>query len=233
MDAPPPTPPGVPPAGTPTWYERQEALPGKRWRVRALVDDAHADGEVVEDAGDTSEMFELWSTTVDDDGHVVISVNPLANPETVSCWFVILEDRRAAEPTATLVAFATDHVPVGTVITDPEFFHLPVANRDQVAAVRWWTQTGAVDQIYVAEKWRGRDQARELIYHASAYHQHRGWPGRLHIDGRRTAMGQQALGARRHPTRIAPLEKLLAPLDEPAGAPAPSPDDVVEPPRPG
>jgi hypothetical protein len=44
-------------------------------------------------------------------------------------------------------------------------------------------------------------------------------------------MGQQALSARRHPGRIAPLEKLLAPLDEPAGTPAPSPDDVVEPPR--
>lgn len=207
--------------------------PNGRFRVRGHVDDAHPDGVVVDEPGDTSGMFTLWTADVDDDGHAVLWVNPLANPGTAACWFVVLEDRQAAEPTASLVAFATDHVPIGTVITDPEFFHLPVANRDQVAAVRWWTRSGAVDQIYVAEQWRGRDQARELIYHASAYHQHRGWPGRMHIDGRRTKAGQQALGERRHPTRIAPLEKLLAPLDAPAGTPAPSPDEVYEPPPPG
>jgi GNAT superfamily N-acetyltransferase len=201
-----------------------------RWRVHSFVDDAHPDGVIVDKPGDTSSMYRLWTAEVDDDGHAVVRVNPLSNPGTVDCWFVIIEDRTAPEPTATLVAFATDHLRVGTVITDPEFFHLPVANADQVAAVRWWTQTGAVDQIYVAEKWRGRDQARELIYHASAYHQHRGWPGRMHIDGRRTKAGQGALGERRHPNRIAPLEHLLAPLDAPAGTPAPSPDGIVEPP---
>ncbi len=231
-DGSPPTPPGVPAAGTPTWYVRDGALARGRWQVRCFVDDAHPDGTIVDAPGETSGMFSLWTAGVDADGHTMLWVNPAANPGTADCWFVILEDRQAPEPTATLVAFATDHLPVGTVITDPEFFHLPVANRDQVAAVRWWTQTGAVDQIYVAEQWRGHDQARELIYHASAYHQHRGWPGRMHIDGRRTKAGQQALSGRRHPTRIAPLEKLLAPLDAPAGTPAPSPDEVIEPPRP-
>ena len=231
-DAAPPTPPGVPPAGTPTWYVRHGELANGRFRVRCHVDDAHPDGIVVDEPRGGSGMFTLWTADVDGDGHAVLWVNPLANPGTAACWFVVLEDRAAAEPTATLVAFATDHVPLGTVVTDPEFFHLPVANRDQVAAVRWWTQTGAVDQIYVAERWRGRDQARELVYNASAYHQHRGWPGRMHIDGRRTTAGQQALGERRHPTRIAPLEKLLAPLDAPAGTPAPSPDVVFEPPPP-
>jgi GNAT superfamily N-acetyltransferase len=227
---PPPTPPGVPPAGTPAWYERLEALPRGRWRVRCFLDGTHPDGEVVDQPGNTSAMFTLWTASVDDDDHAVLWVNPRSVPDAEPMWFVVLEDRNAPEPTASLVGFATEHLPLGTVVTDPEFFHLPVPNRDQVAAVRWWTQTGAVDQVYVAERWRGRDQARLIVYAASAYHQHRGWPGRIHIDGRRTKAGQQALSARRHPTRVAPLEKLLAPMDAPAGTPAPSPDEVYEPP---
>lgn len=228
--APPPTPPGVPPAGTAAWYERLAALTRGRWQVRCHLDDAHPDGQIIAEPGDTSAMFTLWTAGVDDDDHTVVEVNPKAVPDAQPMWFVVLEDRSANEPTASLVGFATDHLRLGTVITDPEFFHLPVPNRDQVAAVRWWTRTGAVDQVYVAERWRGRDQARMIVYAASAYHQHRGWPGRIHIDGRRTKAGQQALSARRHPDRIAPLQKLLAPMDAPAGTPAPSADDVHEPP---
>jgi hypothetical protein len=228
----PPTPPGVPPAGTPAWYERTGEFPNGRWHVQCLVDETHPDGQVVDNPGDTSELFRLWTVTATADDHPLLWVNPLSVPDAAASWFVVLEDRNANEPTASLVAFTTDHLPLGTVISDPEFFHLPVPNNEQVAAVRWWTQSGAVDQVYVAEHRRGSDQARAIVYAASAYHQHRGWPGRIHIDGRRTAAGQQALSARRHPTRVAPLEKLLAPMDAPAGTPAPSPDDVHEPPVP-
>jgi hypothetical protein len=55
--------------------------------------------------------------------------------------------------------------------------------------------------------------ATALIYAASAYHQLHGWPGRLHSDGRRTAMGEQLAAGIRHPSRIAALDHLLPPMD--------------------
>jgi hypothetical protein len=40
-----------------------------------------------------------------------------------------------------------------------------------------------------------------------------GWLGRLHSDGRRTALGEELVAGLRHPDRIAPLAYRMDPLD--------------------
>jgi hypothetical protein len=58
--------------------------------------------------------------------------------------------------------------------------------------------------------------AGALLYTASAFHQAQGWPGKLHGDGRRTALGQALLGGIRHAHRASPLTETMPPMD-PAG----------------
>lgn len=202
----------MPAAGTAAWYHRQEELPGGRWRVRCLFSDDHPDGTVVTDPGDTEGRFEIWRADVDDEGRSRVLVNPDAAPGSPPLWFVVLPER-GERPATTLVAFADDALPPGTVVTDAVFFSMPVRNDDQVAAIRWWHEEAVVDQVYVAEPYRRSHVASAIIYAASAYHQLHGWPGRLHSDGRRTTMGEQLVTGLRHPDRIAPLTKLMPPMD--------------------
>lgn len=202
----------VPPAGTAAWYHRIEPLPGGRWRVRCLFSDDFPDGTAVTDPGDVEGRFEIWRADLDDEGRPRVLVNPEAVPGAPAMWFVALPER-GERPAMTLVGFEKPLLPPGTVISDAVFFSLPVRNDEQVGAIRWWHEEAVVDQVYVAPEQRRRHTASALIYAASAYHQLHGWPGRLHSDGRRTAMGERLVAGLRHPDRIAPLQQLMPPMD--------------------
>ena len=203
----------VPPAGTPAWYVREEALPGGRWRVRCIVDDRHGDGEVVDDPTGSEDSFVLWRAGLDDEGRPFVRVDPAAVPDAPPLWFVELHERDASPRAVTIVGFATEHLPPGTVVPDTVFFHLPVRSEEQVAALRWWPDEAVVDQVFVGDAWRRRHAATAVIYAASAFHQFNGWPGRLHSDGRRTTMGDQLVAGLRHPDRIAALSERMDPMD--------------------
>lgn len=203
----------VPASGTNAWYHREARLPDGRWRVRCLFSDDHADGVAVEDPVDTSGRFEIWRADLDDEGRPRLLVNPDAVPGAPPMWFVGLPDG-GPRRSMSLVGFAQDvGVPFGSVVSDAVFFHLPVRNEDQAAAIRWFVDEAVVDQVFVGRDWRRRHVASAIIYAASAYHQLHGWAGRLHTDGRRTSMGEQLVAGLRHPDRIAPLEDLRPPMD--------------------
>jgi len=175
--------------------------------------DRHPDGEVIASPGDHAGDFLLWDADIDADDRSVLTVAPCVRAGSPDAWFVVLEEGNGAERTCTLVAFATPHLATGTVVTDPVFFHMPVRSDEQVGAIRWWPEDAVVDQVFVGREWRRSHLATVLIYSASAYHQHHGWPGRLHSDGRRTMLGEALVAEFRHPGRIARLDKLLSPMD--------------------
>lgn len=203
----------IPSTGTAAWYQRREALVGRRWAVRCLFSDDHPDGTTVEGTDEYADRFEIWRADLDERNRPRVLVNPDAAPDAPSMWFVGLSEFRAPEPAMTLVGFDTPHIDPGTVIDDARFFHLPVRTDEQVAAIRWWRDSAVVDQVYVGDQWRRRHAATAIIYAASGYHQLHGWPGRLHADGRRTSLGQQLVAGLRHPDRIADLDRLMPPMD--------------------
>jgi GNAT superfamily N-acetyltransferase len=209
----PPTDDPVPVAGTSAWYHRKGPLPGGRWQVRCLFSDGHPDGTVVDDPGDTTDLFVLWRADLDDEGRPRVLVNDDAVPGAPAMWFVALPELHVPRPAMTLVGFDHEAIGAGSVINDATFFHLPVSNDDQVGAIRWWHEEAVVDQVFVSDRYRRRHVASALIYAASAYHQLHGWPGRLHSDGRRTSLGEQLVAGLRHPDRIAPLSDLMPPMD--------------------
>lgn len=181
--------------------------------MRCLFSDDHADGEVVDAPEEWTGRFEIWRADVDDDGRPRVLVNPGAAPGSPTMWFVALPELDGERPAMTLVGYEHDVLPPGVVVHDATFFRLPIRNRDQVGAIRWWRDEAVVDQVYVGEHWRRRHVATALIYAASAYHQLHGWPGRLHSDGRRTSMGDHLVAGLRHPDRIAALDTRMPPMD--------------------
>ncbi|MEI4273203.1 GNAT family N-acetyltransferase [Klenkia sp. LSe6-5] len=124
------------------------------------------------------------SVTHDEDGGRVHEV--LVNvPGVPLLWFV-----EVAEPDAeTLLAFSDARYPHGAVLTATDARAGGVRGEQQVAAVRWWTATGLVHQIYVAPQHRRRGVATALATAAFGVQAARGRP-LLHGDGRRTDDGE-------------------------------------------
>ena len=198
------------------WYHREAYDEATRtWRVSCYLSDRFPDGEVAPVSGpeDLDGAFRLWRASIDDEGRPVLEVAHEAAPKAPDVWYCAVPHRDHDPPSFDLVAFRTDHVPWDTVIDNPAFMVLPVRSADQVGAIRWFPSTAIVDQVFVGQDLRRSQLGTKLIYAASAYHQLKGWEGRLHSDGRRTELGQRFVAGLRHPTRVAPWTGYSPPMD--------------------
>ena len=202
------------------WYARLAPLPGGRWRVRGFITDDHPDGAIIGPAVDDATLpidRSHWLAELDHKGRTVVTVSPWAVAGAPDLWYVRVPGEKEGRATFTLAAYDTDHLPAGTVVRNAEFLVLPVASDEQVGAVRWFTDDGLVDQVYVAPERRGSHVARMLLYAAAAMHQHHGWAGSLHGGPRRTDLGENL--AARHPERISARTEIGLMVDPQTGRP--------------
>ena len=133
-------------------------------------------------------------------------------------WYVELCEPGAAPAASTLLAFSDCGYPEGTVLTAVQARVGGVGSADQVAALRWWTASGLVHQLYVNPAQRRRGIAAKLAHVAYGVHVARGLPS-VHGDGRRTDDGEcwrRGLPAYAA-TRLAPWSQRL-PSMTPGGA---------------
>lgn len=196
------------------WYQRHGCEPSGLWQVTAWLGDAHPDGTVV-DGGTTPAGHTLgWSTRHSDVGLLQVDVSAQLAPGAPPLWFVNIDEPGARPAATNLVAFGTDDRPAGTVVDRYAFATMGVRNDQQAGAVRWY-RNGLVHQVFVAPAWRRRLVGTAILVTADAWHQANGWPGHLHGDGRRTALGEQFLATLRHPQRFVALDQTMPPMDLP------------------
>ena len=205
--------PSAPPVGTPAWYVREQSLPGARWQMRCIIDHAQPDGVILDDPVDTDGMYIHWRCGLDEQGHSRVLPSAMKLEHSPNLWFVEVLERDAEPRAVNLVAFATDDFAPGTVISDAQFFSLPIKSDQQAGAVRWWCDGGVIDQVFVAPGWRRRGIGSLILFSADAYQQLNGWNGAIHSDGRRTSMGDALVGAMQFPDRIADLTEVSPPMD--------------------
>ncbi|MGY1814761.1 hypothetical protein [Blastococcus sp. SYSU D00820] len=134
----------------------------------------------------------------------------VALPDAPLLWYVELPEPAAAPPATTLLAFSDARFPEGTVLTADRARAAGVAGDQQVAALRWWTGSGLVHQVYVGPRFRRRGVGFKLASVGYALQSVRGLPP-LHGDGRRTDDGEAWVRALPEYTapRIAPRTQAL------------------------
>ncbi|MDO7883303.1 hypothetical protein [Antiquaquibacter soli] len=194
-------------------YVRRGRLSSGLWDVAAYGDDSVADG-TIDDGGAEPDIEAAWSVTEADAGLAHVAIGRYLLPEQPALWFVWVDEPSASPAATNLVAFGGDRFPAGTIISRYAFATARVPNGEQAGAVRWYPRDGLVHQIFVAPEWRRRFVASTLLYTADAFHQANGWAGKLHGDGRRTALGQVFTAALRHPNRARQLTEEMPPMDE-------------------
>jgi GNAT superfamily N-acetyltransferase len=208
--------PTTPSPGDPIWYVRHERGPRHLWHATAWRGPGHADGDVV-DASDVGEGAELvWRTSGAERGLLTVHVPEHRAPGAPPLWFVQVDEPGARPAATNLVAFPTDDLPPGTVVSRYTFATMGVRNDQQAGALRWY-RDGLVHQIYVAPDWRRRLVGTSMLHVAGAWHQANGWSGHIHGDGRRTVLGEQFLVATQQPNRFAPLRETMPPMDPSPG----------------
>ncbi|MDZ4045278.1 MAG: hypothetical protein U1E32_05815 [Rhodoglobus sp.] len=201
-------------------YVRRGRLSSGLWEVAAFGTDDRADGEIVDETSGASipEAAQEAAWSVQEAGPALarVEVGGYLLAEQPALWFVWVDEPKASPAATNLVAFGGDRFEPGTIVSRYAFATAGVPNGEQAGAVRWYPRDGLVHQVFVAPEWRRRFVASTLLYTADAFHQANGWSGRLHGDGRRTALGQLFTAALRHPNRARELTEEMPPMDEDA-----------------
>jgi GNAT superfamily N-acetyltransferase len=128
-------------------------------------------------------------------------------------WYVELTEPGGDEPATTLVAFSDARCADGTVLDAGTARASGVSAAEQVGAVRWWTGSGLVHQVYVQPAARERGVGAKLVQAAYGLQAARGLP-EVHGDGRRTDLGEQWRGSlpEEIAVRMAPWSQRMAPM---------------------
>lgn len=197
------------------WALRTASLPGGRFEVAGLLSGHFPDGATVGPGPDLAEFpgaIELLTVRLDRLRRPVVAIAPWATPGAPGLWFVEADASTPDRAMHSLVAFGTEHHLDGTVIPNAAFFTMPVRSDEQVAALRWDTTTGEIDQIHVAPDVRDQGVAKKLIIVGGAYHAHRGWEGKVHVGGRRSDAVEEMLVGR-SPLRVTPRTERTVIID--------------------
>lgn len=203
------------------WTYRVASLPGGRWHTMSFSGDEYPDGTVVEPDALTVDLpvDRLLCTADLDDAHRTrVIVPPTRLVGVRDLWFVEIPGDEPDRRSHTLVAFATPHLPDGTIVSNAAFFSMPVKSSEQAGALKWWTDDGLVEQLFVAPPYRGEQVAIKLAYTVNGFHRHHGWGGKIHVGGRRTDLGERAAG-KYHPQRVAPRTEVSVLIDPLTGEP--------------
>jgi len=129
------------------------------------------------------------------------------------CWYVELPEPDAGPAANTLVAFSDPRYAEGTVLDAREAAAAGVSGAQQVAAIRWWPESGLVHQLYVVPAQRRRGLGRKIATAAFGVQLGHGLPD-LHGDGRRTELGEawRASLPDGMAARMAPWSQVLPPM---------------------
>ncbi|TXL57612.1 GNAT family N-acetyltransferase [Aeromicrobium terrae] len=178
--------------------------------------DAHARGERVElpeaEAREAAGNDVHCVAHFDADGRVVrLEIPRAAAPKAPPLWFVEAPEPDGRPPATSLVAFTGHDVLDGTLLDGTSLADVEVTSADQVAAVRWYPETGEGDQVYVQPDWRRRGIAGAIVTAASTLTVARGKPP-MWSDGQRTAMGDRWLKASPWSHRGAELTHMAPPM---------------------
>lgn len=178
------------------WYWRDSPLDDQWWRVESFGTEEHPKSTTVTGGERPSDAAAFSWTSLDEAGHLVIGIDGRDHlPTTPDLWWVLREDNSGLIPTVSLIAFASDLYPNGTVLTVPELLAAGGAPPVQAGAIRWAKGEAKIEQIYIAPEFRRRRMSVKVVNAADIVNEASGWGGYLYGGEELTADGQQLASA--------------------------------------
>jgi GNAT superfamily N-acetyltransferase len=196
------------------WWGRR-VVPGEstRQEVLAFEGDEQPDGVVVELSGEPPSPPLMRALLDAGTGKVRELHMGQTAAHAPALWYVEKPDTSDKPPAMVLVAFATPHLPEGSVVDEPTFATMGVTGKEQAGAIRWWPSSGLVHQVYVSPALRRRGIGTKLIAAAGAYRAARDWKP-IWSNGDRTDLGEALTRGLASPykSRLTPRTRVMPPM---------------------
>lgn len=198
-------------AGFPVWFARTPSSdPGMR--LACVMGEEHPYRHVIDVAEDAPLASVLYRADYGPDGEMTrVTIEPDFAQGAVDLWYSELPEPEADPPATNLLAFATAEWPDGTIVRSDELEEAGADLRAQAAALRWWTGTGQVHQIYVIPHMRRRGIGSKLVLAGAALTVGRRWPS-LWSNGDLTDLGDSWISASVWARRVAPRTSVVPPM---------------------
>jgi GNAT superfamily N-acetyltransferase len=209
-----------PTAGMPLWFARTNvetaANPGDGRRggleLACVLGQEHPYRHVVRAPPGSYRGQVLYRARYGSDGEMSrVVIDPAFVTSGMDLWFTEFREAGADPPATNLVAFATPDWPDGTIVPSDWLKEAGVDPSTQVGAVRWWTTTGQVHQVYVAAEMRRRRIGTKLVLTGAALTVGRRWPS-LWSRGDLTDLGVAFVDASAWSSRVAPQSRVVPPM---------------------
>ncbi len=200
-----------PTSGMPVWFARR-ALPEGATAIACVLGDAHPYRHVIDTTVSEEPGTVLYRGEYTADGEMTSCVvDPAFQQGGIDLWYVEESEQGADPPATNLLAFATPEWPDGSIVSIDDADARGVDLREQVGALRWWTETGQVHQVYVAAHMRRRRIGSKLTLTGAALTLGRRWPS-LWATGELTDMGAVFVSRAPWTSRVAPRSMSHPPM---------------------
>jgi GNAT superfamily N-acetyltransferase len=154
----------------------------------------------------------LYQADYGADGEMTrVMIEPADADGAVDLWYCEVPEPEADPPATNLLAFATGEWSDGTIVSPEEREGAGTDLRAQVAALRWWTGTGQVHQIFVIAHMRRRGIGSKLVLAGAALTVGRRWPS-LWSNGDLTDLGSSWISESVWAPRVAPRTSVVPPM---------------------
>jgi hypothetical protein len=198
------------------WFARRPGPDGSM-ELTAVLGDGHPYRSVV-DAEPGPKDVVLYRSFYRPDGTMTRAVvDPAITPRAPGLWYLEWPESELDPPATNLIAFATPEFADGTIVDGERWEALGADVREQVAALRWWTRTGQVHQVYVAPQWRRCGIGNKIVLVGAASTIGRRWPS-LWSGGETTDLGEAWVRPAVWGTRVAPRSRRIPPMTPPPDA---------------
>ena len=155
-----------------------------------------------------------WSfSSVDDNGRLVISVPKEHLPDAPPMWYLLMRDYARSPLSQTLIGFADNEYPDGTVIELDEFKRKGFDVKQRACAIKWGFGDPHITQLYVAEEHRRKRMSIKIINVADVVNVAGNWGGFIYGGDQVTAMGEKLGHAWNGSSRLKQVEVRLPPMD--------------------
>lgn len=144
------------------WGENKEATETHNY-VFAFFDDSHQKPSLVTDEKSPNHSFLHSFSSSDADGRYVVNFVDSAFDGVIDLWYVFIDARESTPPMRSIVAFANNQFPNGTVLSFEEAVDLGINISDSCGFIRWFKSDSRIQQVSVKEEYRRKRISTKLF----------------------------------------------------------------------
>ena len=173
------------------WFWQKSRLSADWFEVYSYTSDECAHPSLTRSPNNPTN-HEPWSgSSVDANNHLVVSIYSDHLPNAPAMWYLLVREYRGLMPTQSLLGFASDDYPDGTVIESNEFKRKEFKFSDSICAIKWGFGDPRIWQLFVHDDYRRRRVSTKLINVADLVNIAGNWGGFIYGGDQVTELGKK------------------------------------------